>query len=74
MGFAQLGDSTGQMDLVFFSSMYLDNEKLLQSDEPVYIEGRFHATETKCIVEQVTPLSLLLSRANKVEIFISQSD
>ncbi len=71
MGFAQLGDRTGHLDLVFFSNVYLDNEKLLQSDEPVYIEGRFQKTDTKCIVERVTPLSMLLSRANRVEISIS---
>jgi len=71
MGFAQLGDRTGQLDLVFFSSVYLDNEKLLQSDEPVYIEGRFQPADNKCIVEKVIPLSLLLLRVNKVEISIS---
>ena len=71
MGFAQLGDRTGYLDLVVFSTVYLDNEKLLQSEEPVYIEGRYQANDHKCIVEKVTPLSLLLSRTNKVEIFIS---
>ena len=71
MGFAQLGDQTGHLDLVFFSNVYLDNEKLLQSDEPVYIEGRFQKTDAKCIVEKVTPLSMLLSRANRIEISIS---
>ena len=71
MGFAQLGDQTGRMDLVFFSNVYLDNEKLLQSDEPVYIEGRFQKKDAKCIVERVTPLGMLLSRANRIEISIS---
>ena len=71
MGFAQLGDQTGQLDLVFFSSVYLDNEKILQSDEPVYIEGRFQKSDIKCIVEKVTPLSTLLSRSNRIEILVS---
>ena len=70
MGFAQLVDSTGQLDLVFFSAVYLDNEKILQSNEPVCIEGKFQVDTLKCIVERVTPLSFLLFRSHKVEILI----
>ena len=70
MGFAQLVDSTGHLDLVFFSAVYLDNEKILQSNEPVCIEGKFQADNFKCIVEKVTPLSVLLFRSHRVEILI----
>ena len=72
MAFGELEDATGRMDLVFFSPIYLDSEKLLKKDEPLYIEGKVQLRENslKCIVEKVSPLSLFLSRFGKVEIII----
>lgn len=74
MAFAQLEDKTGYLNLVFFSKVYLDLEKLLRVDEPVYLEGFLRSEDIsfKCIVEKVTPLSSFLSRVRQVEIQVSK--
>ena len=74
MAFANLEDHTGYLDLVFFSSVYLDNEKLIKRDEPIYIMGRLQKSESsyKCIVEKVQTLSAYLSQVNQLEITLSK--
>lgn len=72
MAFAQLEDHTGYLDLVFFSKIYLDVEKLLKTREPVYIEGRMNAEFSRCFVEKVQPLSLFLLDRKQIEICIPQ--
>ena len=71
MGFAQLEDHTGFLNLIIFSKIYLDIEKMLKTDEPVYIEGSMNSGG-RCIVEKVRPLSLFLSDRKKIEIQVPQ--
>ena len=74
MAFARLEDQTGSLDLIFFSKIYLDFEKLLKTDEPVYIEGRLKREDSsRCVVEKVTPLSFVLEQVQGVEIHIPES-
>ena len=73
MAFAQLEDETGYLNLIFFSKVYLDLEKLLKKNEPMYVEGRIGKDESRCIVEKVIPLSLFLSNRTKIEITLSKS-
>ena len=70
MAFAQLEDQTGCLDLVLFSKVYLDIEKLLRTDEPVYIEGSLREDESmfKCIVEKAVQLNSFLSRISQIEL------
>ena len=74
MAFAQLEDKTGGLSLVFFSKIYLDVEKLLKTDEPVFIEGFLRCEEGafKCIVEKAFSLSFLLSKVRQIEICFPQ--
>ena len=74
MAFARLEDQTGSLDLVFFSKIYLDFEKLLKTNEPVYVEGRLKQDDSsRCVVEKVTPLSFVLEQVRGVEIYIPES-
>ncbi len=70
MAFGTLEDHTGHLDLIFFSTIYLDNEKLIKKDEPLYITGRIQQSESshRCIVEQVQPFSIYLTQVNRLEI------
>lgn len=74
MAFAQIEDSTGDLNLIIFSKIYMEFEKLLKTDEPVYLKGNMAQGEDipRCIVEEVIPLSLFLSKLKKIQIFIPQ--
>ena len=74
MAFSSFEDHTGHLDLVFFSSIYLDNEKLIKKDEPVCVTGRLQKSDSsyKCIVERVQTFSTYLSQVNQLEITLSE--
>ena len=74
MAFATLEDHTGHLDLIFFSSIYLDIEKLLKKEEPLYITGRMQqsGSSQRCIVDQVQTFSMYLSQVNQVEITLPE--
>ena len=75
MAFAQIEDQTGDLSLVIFSKTYLELEKFFKTDEPVYLKGtlRFGEGASRCVVEEVMPLSLFLSKLKKIRISIPQT-
>ena len=74
MAFATLEDHTGYLDLVFFSSTYLDFEKMLKTDEPLLIGGRMQQFDSSptCVVEKVQTFNTFLSRVNRLEITLTE--